>query len=270
MVLLDSSNNIPKINIQIFPYHMYSGIINMSVDHYFASTCEKEFDPILRFYGWQPYCLSLGYHQSTQIIDIEMLKDDNYDWVRRPTGGRAIFHSQELTYSIIFPKNLFSHKYIYSFIHELFTNVLNKFGYNVILSKNNVKLPKIVDSAEDYPCFTKSAETEVEYDGKKLIGSAQKIYENSILQHGSILIGNMHKKLSKYLKTKHNERNNIDDEINLKTICLNSIIDREMTPEILEKETIKQLESINNISLIFNNLENNNIRKALIFNKDKK
>ena len=147
-------------------------------------------------------------------------------------------------------------------MHETFTKVLNKLDYNVVLATNKPKLPKLKDLATDYPCFTRSAETEVEYDGKKIIGSAQKIYPNSILQHGSILIGNFHRNLSKYLITSENERNIIDKEIKSKTICLNKLNGKNITPQQIEEETLKQLESDDNISLIFKELKEELIKKA--------
>ena len=265
MELYANTPKLPALQFQIFSYKQYNGLTNMSIDHYLAANSILTFDPIIRFYGWDPFCLSIGYHQSIKKIDMQNLNVNNYDFVRRPTGGRAIFHSGELTYSIIFPKNILTQKELYRYIHGLLANALNKLGYNVILASKNVKLSKLKDVATDFPCFTRSAETEVEYDGKKLIGSAQKIYPNSILQHGSILIDDSHKNLSKYLIADDYERYLIENEIKSKTICLKSIIDKEITPQQIEVETLKQLESDDNISLIFKELEDQLIYESKKF-----
>jgi len=239
----------------------------MAVDHWFASNYEHNKHPVFRFYGWNPNCLSIGYHQSFSIIDTNALEKDGYEKIRRPTGGRAIFHSEELTYSVIFPKNILDQKKLYNYMHEIFTAALNNLGIEVILAENKPKLPKLVNHATDYPCFTRSAETEVEYNGKKLIGSAQKNYPDLILQHGSILIGKSHEKLSKYLNASENERKLIEQEIKSKTICLNSINEKKISIEVIEKEIFKQLESNDNISLIFKHLDDEIINKAITLYK---
>ena len=250
------------LEFQIYPFKKYDGLTNMAIDHYFASNFGELMNPIVRFYGWKPYCLSIGYHQSADSINSKLLNSDGFELVKRPTGGRAIFHSEELTYSVIFPKDILNQKLIYNYMHQIFTVVLNKLKFNVKLATDKPKLPKIVDQPTDYPCFTRSAETEVEYKGKKLIGSAQKIYPDSILQHGSILIGKFHENLSKYLITTDNERYLIEQEIKSKTICLNSINSREITPEQIVDETLKELELNDNFSLIFKELDKDFICKA--------
>jgi lipoyl(octanoyl) transferase len=254
--LYANPQKLPALQFQIFSYKQYSGLINMAIDHYLASDCLKTFDPIFRFYGWNPFCLSIGYHQSKKKIDMQNLENDNYNFIRRPTGGRAIFHAEELTYSVIFPKYILSQKELYSYIHSILASALNRLGYNVVFASKNAKLPKLEDVATDFPCFTRSAESEVEYNGKKLIGSAQKIYPNSILQHGSILIDDSHKNLSKYLIADNDQLNLINNEIKSKTICLKSIICKEITPQKIETEILRQLESGNNISLIFKEFDN--------------
>jgi len=250
------------LKFHIYPYEKYDGLSNMAIDHYFASDFENIKNPVFRFYGWKPYCLSIGYHQSVDSIDYNSLTNAGYELIKRPTGGRAILHSEELTYSVIFPKNILNRKELYNYIHEIFTHVLNNLGYQTILATNKARMPKIKKFATDYPCFTKSAETEVEYKGKKLIGSAQKVYPDSILQHGSILIGKFHENLLKYLITTENERYLIKQEINSKTICLNSINNNKINPEQIVEETVRELESIDNISLIFKVLNEDFIYRA--------
>lgn len=265
VVLLDNLNFKSPISVHIYSYQKFDGITNMAVDHYLASHLKEIDEPIIRFYGWDPYCISIGYHQSNKNIDEKSLKLDGYDFIRRPTGGRAIFHSEELTYSAIFPKKIISRKELYKFIHIIFLRALNNLGYNARLVSNKDKLPKIIDSAADYPCFTRSAETEVEYNGKKLIGSAQKIYPNGILQHGSILTGKFHENLSRYLIANADEKDAIKEEILSKTIYLNSINNIGTTEKEIGEQVLKQLESHNKISLIFKEFSDGFLIKAKQF-----
>ena len=83
------------------------GATNMAVDEaIMRAVAERLVPPTLRFYGWQPPCVSIGYAQSLEAeIDLERCRRDGVDWVRRPTGGRAILHTDELTYSVAAPQD---------------------------------------------------------------------------------------------------------------------------------------------------------------------
>ena len=76
-----------------------SGAFNMALDDHIAR--KKNSPSFLRFYGWKPYAVSIGYHQSSNILDKTVCLENGVDIIRRPTGGRAIFHSEELTYSLV-------------------------------------------------------------------------------------------------------------------------------------------------------------------------
>ena len=79
-----------------------TGEYNMSYDMNLAETTELG-RAVLRFYKWEPYCISLGANQDFSPINIKKVYDNNIDLVERPTGGRAILHSEELTYSVVYP-----------------------------------------------------------------------------------------------------------------------------------------------------------------------
>ena len=242
------------LKIQVVPYSVLSGQVNMSLDHFLAMKCDENSDPIFRFYGWKPYSISLGKHQKEDIINKELLSKSGYDLVQRPTGGRAIFHANELTYSVIFPKHRILHKQLYEFIHLVITRSLNKLGYEVSMDSGTSVLPIIKQKAEDFPCFTRSAKTEIQFEGKKLVGSAQRLYKKSILQHGSILIGKEHENLSDFLKETQEQREIIRNEIIKKTVCLNSIKKISITPRKIMRAVINQLELIKDISVYFKSI----------------
>ena len=221
----------------------------MAIDNYLSTKCQSNDQPILRFYGWSPFCVSTGYHQKDELIDLLKLQQDGYDFVQRPTGGRAILHADELTYSVIFPRNSIHHRQLYHFIHKIFTDALRSLGYPVELKNDNDKLSGLTHKAIDFPCFTKSAQTEVQYMNKKLIGSAQKIYAGSILQHGSLLIGNKHEDLPDYLKVKSATKNSLKKEIKERTTYLNEISKGNISPEKIIASIINQLELARGISV---------------------
>jgi lipoate-protein ligase A len=221
----------------------------MAIDYFLSKMCKSNNEPILRFYGWSPYCVSIGCHQKNELIDFDKLKNSGYDYVKRPTGGRAILHAEELTYSVILPRKALHHRLLYKFVHQIFVEALKILGYAVELKTDNEKIAGLTHQANDFPCFTKSAQTEIQYLDKKLMGSAQKIYDDVILQHGSLLIGENHEDLPHYLEVDHNSKNLIKKEIKEKTTCLNKIKKSPISPEKIIENIINQLELVRGISV---------------------
>ncbi len=145
--------------------------------------------PTIRFYQWSPPGLTLGYFQQIQeTVDKEVCKENNTDIVRRLTGGRAILHDDELTYSIVISEKLaYLPKSIlesYKIISKGIISALHFLGLGVELKavENNRKAPKGFSSA----CFDAPSWYEVVIKDKKLVGSAQTRKDGIILQHGSI------------------------------------------------------------------------------------
>jgi lipoate-protein ligase A len=239
----------------------------MAIDYFLANSCHKNMIPVIRFYGWDPNCLSIGYHQNAQLINQKRLMESGFGFVRRPTGGRAILHAQELTYSIHVPKKLISHQELYLFVHRIFAAAFGQLGINVNLEYNKAGLNKITNKADDLPCFTKSAWSEIQYKGKKLIGSAQKIYPHSILQHGSILTGKAHKYLTRYLSINIIEKHLLKKELERKTICLDEILSHPPDNNQLIAAIINQLELMTNIYVNCQNLSNYELFSARKYQK---
>lgn len=144
--------------------------------------------PTFRLYAWNPPCLSLGFSQKIADVDKKLLSEQGWDLVRRPTGGRAILHTDELTYSIHAPANY----------PHLQGDVLSSYRY---LSKGLLKglelmgvetevqpsrQPTDTDKPDDPVCFLAPSAYEITHGGKKLLGSAQTRRKNSILQHGTL------------------------------------------------------------------------------------
>ena len=204
----------------VFPYSKYSAKTNMEIDHSLASQFKLHNKPVIRFYGWQPAALSYGYHQKESDFNLEEIKKSNIDIVRRPTGGRAIFHKNELTYSIIVPKNLISKFDLYKKTHFAFSKVIKNFISDVALSKKQIKFGDLYKEKKSAVCFAASARFEVGIDNRKLIGSAQRVYQDALLQHGSIMLSESHLELINFLTIDSAEKQKLKQELELTTTFL--------------------------------------------------
>jgi lipoate-protein ligase A len=166
----------------------YNGAWNMAVDEaILESASTKTQPPTLRLYDWYPYTLSLGHAQPISDVNIEALKGHQWTLVRRPTGGRAILHADELTYSVSAP---IDDPTISGNVLESYQKISNAllWALQVIGITADSKPKNPVDShlTHDPVCFQYPSDYEITYQGKKLIGSAQARKKNGVLQHGAI------------------------------------------------------------------------------------
>jgi lipoate-protein ligase A len=140
----------------------------------------------LRFYQWEPACLSLGFGQRASEVDTAAVERLGYTWVRRPTGGRSILHTRELTYSIITPENdpRVAGGIIPSYrnLSRGLLNGLNRLGAGAMQAKGD--MPQNPDQGA--ACFDTPSHYEVTVNGKKLVGSAQLRRKGVVLQHGTL------------------------------------------------------------------------------------
>lgn len=168
-------------------YQVLTGQENMRIDSdLLDSAIENKFDyPIFRLYGWNPTCVSLGRNQKDDFLDRKFLKENNIDVVRRLTGGRALLHADEITYSFICPTGYLKNgEHVVSSYKEISQILIDKFknlGIDLNFGTN-----KQIKTGFDY-CMLISTGADLCYHGKKLIGSAQCRKQGYILQHGSIL-----------------------------------------------------------------------------------
>lgn len=214
-----------------------TGRFNMDFDLELAKSFPA--NPILRLYRWKPYCISLGANQKQDEVNEQKAKSDKIDTVRRPTGGRAILHSEELTYSVVFPIELnFSAKAIYSEINSALKEGLvfyDSFLNELELEHNQVDFKKFYKEDKSAICFAVSAKSEINFNNKKLVGSAQRKIGKVVLQHGSILCGDYHLNIVDYLNLDKSKRNEIREEISETTIDLKSILNQEINYENLSE-----------------------------------
>jgi lipoate-protein ligase A len=186
-------------------------------------------------YGWQPNAISLGWNQSLDPIDQVKAETECIDVVRRPTGGRAILHSEELTYSVVMRvkgKNVLS---VYDDISRAIVTGLLEFNIPIAIEKNQPVFSSLYKTTSGAICFSSAGRYEIKYYGKKLVGSAQRRYavdngEEVVLQHGSVLLGPDHKRIVNFLKiASEEERELIRNGLEEKTTDLSSILNRKVT-----------------------------------------
>lgn len=223
------------------------GLFNMDKDFELMKNFSDSDSPIFRLYSWNPWCLSLGYNQNDDVIQKEKLMDDGYELVRRPTGGRGVFHANELTYSVITKLDAIRNKeYMYKEIHSIIAEVLRSINLEVDFVKTNPDFKNFYKSDErSVSCFASSARYELTFDNKKIVGSAQRVFGDVLLQHGSILIDNGFEKIADYV-TEDNEKAKRLKEFTLGTaITINSISNKVITPpSLIEsfKDTFNKLD----------------------------
>jgi lipoyl(octanoyl) transferase len=164
------------------------GAWNMAVDEaILESVYNRQSLPTLRLYAWQPACLSLGHAQPFAEVNTQVLEAQGWDVVRRPTGGRAILHVDELTYSVIAPQSEPRVKggvlESYLRLSEALLEALRTLGLqpqaNESGANHNTKALNPV-------CFEVPSNYEITVNGKKLIGSAQARRKDGLLQHGAL------------------------------------------------------------------------------------
>ena len=169
------------------------GAWNMAVDQALLETADSTGMTTLRFYRWSEPTLSLGYFQNHADRSSHSASE-NCSLVRRRTGGGAIVHDKEITYSLCVPSgNRWSSRNseLYDLMHQVIIELLDESGVEAKLYGNPSELPpdkNIVVDQKAFLCFQRRAAGDVVLNNHKVVGSAQRRQKNAILQHGSILI----------------------------------------------------------------------------------
>lgn len=164
------------------------GAWNMAVDEAILEACGQDsVRPTLRVYAWEPPCLSLGLAQPLTDVDLDRLTSHGWDLVRRPTGGRAVLHTDELTYSVIGGQNepRLGGGVLASYLRlaQALVKGLNLLGLSADMER---ELPSGSKYNTNPVCFEVPSTYEITVAGRKLLGSAQARRREGILQHGSL------------------------------------------------------------------------------------
>ena len=164
-----------KVNF-LYEFKKYSGKENMDIDLSILNNAiqKKADDLFVRFYGWEPRCISFGRNQKHFVPPVKI------DMVTRPTGGRALLHDKEITYMVVgkIPEN-YGVIQTYKMISDILINGFKKLSINLSYGGDR--------GGSNKYCMNISSGADISYMGKKLIGSAQFRKEGYFLQHGSIL-----------------------------------------------------------------------------------
>jgi len=163
-----------------------SGAENMARDIALQARAARTGETVFSVYSWSRPTLSFGRNQpASGLYDLERIRTAGIDVVRRPTGGRAILHNREVTYSVTAPlEDAAPLRETYSRINRILQNGLSRLGVAVVpaTSSERAAVPSL------RPCFETPAEGELVAQGGKLVGSAQYRDDGALLQHGSILV----------------------------------------------------------------------------------
>ena len=140
---------------------------------------------VLRVYRWEPFCLSFGRHEpALRRYGRDNVMARGIDVVRRPTGGRAVWHARELTYSVAQPAAGISLRESYRAIHGMFADAVRRLGAPALLAADPPRVAGVGAGA----CFAQPVGGEVVVAGRKVVGSAQLRENGALLQHGSMLL----------------------------------------------------------------------------------
>ncbi len=161
------------------------GAANMALDEALMRRAGRTGDAVLRVYGWSAPTLSLGRNQRARgCYDDDAARALGVSFVRRPTGGRALLHHREVTYSVTMPAaDPATARAAYDYINGILLGGLARLGVAATRARATSAMPPGLR-----PCFDAPAEHEIVLGSRKLVGSAQWRRGRALLQHGSILV----------------------------------------------------------------------------------
>jgi lipoyl(octanoyl) transferase len=162
------------------------GAANMGWDQALMARARRSGEAVLRVYAWRTPTLSLGRNQTARgAYDLERAARLGVAFVRRPTGGRALLHHREVTYSVTAPEAFDGTlRGAYRRINTLLVDALRSLGVAAEPAGGGERTPRPGLA----PCFDLPAAGEIVVGGRKLVGSAQWRHDGALLQHGSILL----------------------------------------------------------------------------------
>ncbi|MDX8291116.1 biotin/lipoate A/B protein ligase family protein [Metabacillus indicus] len=230
---------------------------NMALDEVLLEwNSEGNFPPVIRFYGWNPATLSVGYFQKAEKeIDLEAVKRNGLGFVRRPTGGRGVLHDQELTYSVIvsedhpeMPKTVTE---AYRVISEGILQGFRELGLDAYFAVPRTEEEKQgLKNPRSAVCFDAPSWYELVVEGRKVAGSAQTRQKGVILQHGSILLDldeDLLFSLFKYPSDRVKER--MQKNFKNKAVAVNALREKKVTVEEAKEAFRRGFEKGLNIKL---------------------
>jgi lipoyl(octanoyl) transferase len=213
--------------LRIIDDSAHSPTFNMAADLFLMESCKTGAPVFLRLYEWAPACITIGYMQKApEILDLKTMAKDGIFWIRRPTGGRAVLHYSDITYSVIFSvgqaglgKNVSE---TYAVISKCLLAGLAIMG---IRGSTEHSSPQSLEAMREVklPCFLAPNRNEIMVQGRKLVGSAQKRTEIAVLQHGSMPLTSSYRTLPDYLLISDQGRSTQKELLSQKSISIEEI-----------------------------------------------
>lgn len=215
-------------HLKVIEFAAHPASYNMGLDRRLLGLCEASPDQaFLRFYTWVPPALSLGHFEPEGAVDLARAERDGIDVVRRPTGGRIVLHKQDLTYTVVMPREpLASVEGTYLELAQCIVAGLAALGAKVELARG----PLRKSAARVRPCFLSAMRHEITNGGRKLVGSAQLVGRRAVLQHGSIPLGRGYLEVVNYLACGEAEKAALAQEMAGRTACLEEAVGRVLDP----------------------------------------
>jgi len=207
--------------------------LNMAIDEALLQLHARgESPPTLRFYQWSPAAVSLGYFQRKHSIDLAACRRRGLDVVRRPTGGRAVLHLNDLTYSIIAGARdgvPFSLAAAYRLLCEGLLSGFRLLGFEAELGCESTR------SSQGDICFLRSAIGDIVFQGKKFLGNAQTWSGSSMLQHGSITLQPQSETWAMILAPGSISQEALCERLRARTTSLEEIVGRSVEPDEVKR-----------------------------------
>ena len=221
------------------------GAWNMAVDEAILHHIGRgDSPPTLRLYAWTPACLSLGYAQPFADVDTQRLTTRGWEVVRRATGGRAILHTDELTYSVIAPND---EPRVAGTVLESY----NRLAQALLLAVKSLNVPVEMKQVEQNAillnnpiCFEVPSTYEITVNGKKLIGSAQARKKEGVLQHGSLpLTGDLARICDALIFDDEAARNGASERLLARATTVEAALGREVSWEEASRAYVRAFEA---------------------------
>lgn len=213
--------------LKVLPFGSHTASYNMALDSRLLDICAR--DPrngFLRFYQWAPPALSLGFFEPADTVDWDRAAERGVDVVRRPTGGRVVLHKGDLTYSVAVPRQAGPGSAVYARISECIAAGLRSLGAGVEIARG--ARPGSVGTAK--PCFLSASRHEIVYRGRKVVGSAQRVGRNALLQHGSIPLDAGFLEVVDYMKCSEDGKARLKRDMITAAACVDEILGVRVEP----------------------------------------
>jgi len=179
---------------RFIPYQVADSATNMALDEAILDAhLSGMVPPTLRLYGFSPPAVSLGYNQSLPSTVLNRIRAHGFDFVKRPSGGRAVLHLNDLTYCFVCSTASATHVPMYALVSDKVTQAYREICLGLIYTFEefgvHLKIGRAMGSYRNLEdCFQATTTADLHYKGRKIVGSAQMRRQHALMQHGSIMV----------------------------------------------------------------------------------